>query len=229
MSTPEPRRAAASAAPGRPPTAQEYVLGELRRAITSRRLLPGEPVRQDALAERLGVSRVPLREALKILEGEGQIVYAPHRGYFVAELSMGDFEEVYRIRRLLEAEAARIAVARLTPADLAALEEDHADVVRASAEGDLATMAEANRRFHLGFLELSGLPRLVRLIRLQWDATDAYRALYYGGTQNRERVDHEHRAILDALRERDADRVVALLDEHRDHAIEALREVLDRS
>jgi DNA-binding GntR family transcriptional regulator len=213
----------------RPPTAQEYVLGELRRAITSRELLPGEPVRQDALAERLGVSRVPLREALKILEGEGQIVYAPHRGYFVAELSMSDFEEVYRIRRLLEAEAARVAVPRLSDADLDLLTEAHRQVQAASASSDLAAMAEANRRFHLGLLELSGLPRLVRLIRLQWDATDAYRAVYYRGSRNRERVDHEHRQILDALRARDVDRVVALLDEHRDHAIDELRGVLDSS
>lgn len=212
--------------PRRPPTAQEFALAELRRAITSRELKPGEPVRQDAVADRLGMSRVPLREALKVLEGEGQVVYAPNRGYFVADLSMADLEEVYRIRRVLEAEAAREAVRHLTDADLDALERAHDDVVAAGRAGDLATMAEANRRFHLGFLELSGLPRLVRLVRLQWDATDAYRALYYGGPTNRERVDHEHRDILDALRRRDGEQVVALLDAHREHAVESLRAVL---
>lgn len=212
--------------PRRPPTAQEFALAELRRAITSRELKPGEPVRQDAVADRLGMSRVPLREALKVLEGEGQVVYAPNRGYFVADLSMADLEEVYRIRRVLEAEAAREAVRRLTDDDLAALERAHDDVVAAGRAGEIAAMAEANRRFHLGFLELSGLPRLVRLVRLQWDATDAYRALYYGGTENRERVDHEHRDILDALRRRDSAAVVALLDAHREHAVQALRAVL---
>jgi DNA-binding GntR family transcriptional regulator len=215
--------------PRRPPTAQEFALAELRRAITSRELKPGEPVRQDAVADRLGMSRVPLREALKVLEGEGQVVYAPNRGYFVADLSLADLEEVYRIRRVLEAEAAREAVRRLTDDDLAALEQAHADVVAAGRAGEIAAMAAANRRFHLGFLELSGLPRLVRLVRLQWDATDAYRALYYGGTENRERVDHEHRDILDALRRRDSDAVVALLDAHREHAVEALRAVLGTS
>ncbi len=94
----------------RPPTAQEAVLVELRKEIASGALRPGEQVLQEAIADRLGVSRVPLREALKILEGEGQVVYHPHRGYFVAELSVADLVEVYRIRDLLEAEAVEVGV-----------------------------------------------------------------------------------------------------------------------
>ena len=87
----------------RPPTAQEAVLAEIRRLIVSGELAPGAPVRQEAVAERLGVSRVPVREALKVLEGEGHVVYAAHRGYVVAELSVDDLTEVYRLRELLEA------------------------------------------------------------------------------------------------------------------------------
>jgi len=117
----------------RPPTAQEAVLTELRRAIGSGELRPGEQVLQDALAERFGVSRVPLREALKILEGEGQVVYRPHRGYFVAELDVADLREVYRIRDLLESEAVRVAVPRLTPVDLAAMTSAAAAVDAAAA------------------------------------------------------------------------------------------------
>jgi len=89
--------------PWRPPTAQEAVLAELRRFITTGRLRPGQQIVQDALAVQLGVSRVPLREALKILEGEGQVTYVAHRGYFVTELSLSDLLEVYRIREILEA------------------------------------------------------------------------------------------------------------------------------
>ena len=88
-------------------------MAELRLAIASGDLRPGEQVLQDALAERFGVSRVPLREALKILEGEGQVVYRPHRGYFVAELDLDDLREVYRIRDLLESEAVRVAVPQI--------------------------------------------------------------------------------------------------------------------
>jgi DNA-binding GntR family transcriptional regulator len=211
----------------RPPTAQEAVLAELRRAIVSGRLRPGEQVRQDALAERFGVSRVPLREALKILEGEGAVTYVPHRGYFVAELSLADLEEVYRIRELLEEEAVRAAVPLLTRADL----DDLAALVdaceRAGERGDVEAMTDANRRLHFALYEASGRPRLVRLVRILWDATDVYRALYYAEPDNRARVESEHRAVLAALRRRDADGAVRLLAEHRSHAVAHIRGILD--
>lgn len=114
----------------KPSTAQEAVLAQLRRAIVSGELRPGEPIRQSALAERFGVSRVPLREALKILEGEGQVTYRPHRGYVVTELNMDDLLEVYRIRELLEGEAARRAVPRLSETDIATLGFAAAEVTR---------------------------------------------------------------------------------------------------
>ncbi|MEV4564449.1 GntR family transcriptional regulator [Nonomuraea sp. NPDC049419] len=211
----------------RPPTAQQFVLGELRRAITTGRLRPGAPIRQDALAEELQVSRVPLREALKTLQGEGLVTYEAHRGYFVETLSLDDLREVYRIRELLEEEAVRRAVSRLTDADLARLEAAQDDVERAAAAGDVPAMATANRAFHMTLFDCAGMPRLARLIRTLWDSTDAYRSMYYGDAGNRERVIKEHRATLDALRRRSADDAVATLDVHRAHAVAALAPLLD--
>ncbi|TMR05653.1 GntR family transcriptional regulator [Actinomadura soli] len=208
--------------PRRPPTAQQFVLEEIRRAITSGELRPGDPIRQDALAAELGVSRVPLREALKILEGEGLVAYRVHRGYGVVSLSMDDLREVYRIRELLEAEAVRRAIGELTAADLDRLEEIQRGVERAGEAGDVAGMAAANRRFHFTLFECSGMPRLVRHIRLLWEATDAYRSLYYSDGENRQRVNREHRATLAALHDRDAEKAIASLDEHRAHAVAAL-------
>lgn len=210
----------------RPPTAQQFVLGELRRAITTGRLRPGAPIRQDALAEELQVSRVPLREALKTLQGEGLVRYEAHRGYFVETLSLDDLREVYRIRELLEEEAVRRAVERLADADLDRLEEIQADVERAAAEGDVLAMTTANRQFHMTLFDLAGMPRLSRLIRTLWDATDAYRSMYYAGAPNRERVVKEHRVTLDALRRRDADEAVATLTVHRAHAVAELETLL---
>ncbi|MFI7148842.1 GntR family transcriptional regulator [Nonomuraea sp. NPDC050022] len=206
----------------RPPTAQQFVLEELRRAITTGRLRPGDPIRQEALAEEFDVSRVPLREALKTLEGEGLVTYKAHRGYCVQRLSLDDLREVYLIRELLEAEAVRRAVERLTDAGLAEAERAQAEVERAAAAGDVLEMAEANRRFHMTIFEWSGLPRLVRLIRTLWDSTDAYRSLYYGEEPNRQRVIEEHRATLDLLRRRDAEAVVLVLAAHRAHAVTAI-------
>jgi DNA-binding GntR family transcriptional regulator len=213
----------------RPPTAQQFVLAELRRAITTGRLRPGAPIRQDALAEEFEVSRVPLREALKTLQGEGLVTYEAHRGYFVETLSLDDLREVYRIRELLEEEAVRRAVARLTDADLDRLDAAQEEVERAAAAGDVLVMATANRLFHMTLFECAGMPRLARLIRTLWDATDAYRSMYYGDAGNRERVVKEHRATLDALRRRAADEAVATLDVHRAHAVAELESVLDRA
>ncbi|MQA83741.1 MAG: FCD domain-containing protein [Streptosporangiales bacterium] len=212
--------------PLRPPTAQEFVLSELRQAILSGRLAPGEPIRQDALAEQLGVSRVPLREALKILEGEGQVTYRPHRGYFVTDLSLDDLLEVYRIRQLLEGEAARRAIDRLTEEDLERLAEAQREVDKAGAASDIMAMTTANRRFHFILLEAAGMPRLMRLIRILWDATDTYRAVYLGDERNRQRVSREHDVIVSAVRSGDVELVVRVLDEHRNAAVEVLRQVV---
>ncbi|MFI8828668.1 GntR family transcriptional regulator [Streptomyces sp. NPDC053431] len=211
----------------RPPTAQQFVLEELRRAITTGELRPGGPIRQDTLAARLDVSRVPLREALKTLEAEGLVVHHVHRGYFVAELSLDDLEEIYRIRRLLETEAVRAAL-RNTPDGLVdSLRRIQEEVERAAGAGDVTAMAEANRRFHFALVEASGMPRLVRLIATLWDATDAYRSLYYAQDTHRDLAVHEHRAVISAVTECDEAAAVRWLDEHRDHAVAALREVLD--
>ncbi|MEZ5116282.1 MAG: GntR family transcriptional regulator [Candidatus Nanopelagicales bacterium] len=220
-----PARAAAPRAKAfrRPPTAQEAVLGALRDEIATGVLAPGERIVQDALAERYGVSRVPLREALRILEGEGRVVYHPHRGYVVAALSLDDLREVYRLRELLEAEALRSAVPRLTDADVGALAGVLAEVESAD---DLRDLAEANRRFHFALFEASDRPRLVRLLHQLWDATDAYRAVYFAQPAARRRVDREHRALLRAIRARDADAVVAAQSAHREHSVAALAAVL---
>lgn len=210
----------------RPPTTQEYVLDELRKSIVAGELSPGQPIRQDTIAAGMGVSRVPLREALKTLEAEGQVIYQPHRGYSVAELSLADLLEVYRMRELLEAEAARVASERLTDADLARISDAGQDVESAADEGDLVAMIAANRRFHFALLEPAGMPRLLRVVRTLWDATDAYRAVYYNSGTNRTRVRREHEAIISAAEDRRADDLIHLLAEHRDHAVDALRSTI---
>lgn len=211
----------------KPPTAQEAVLAELRRFIATGRLRPGEQFVQDALAAELGVSRVPLREALKILEGEGQVTYLAHRGYFVTQLSLSDLVEVYRIREILEAEAIRVGVPQMTIEDVDRLEEAMREVQAAAAVADVVTMTQANRRLHFALIEACGLPRLVRIIRLLWDATEVYRSVYYTEPHNRELVETEHHDLVAAAKAGDVARTLQVLDQHRQHAIAALRPVLE--
>ncbi|HYN75166.1 MAG TPA: GntR family transcriptional regulator [Candidatus Limnocylindria bacterium] len=210
----------------RPPTAQEAVLVELRKEIASGALRPGEQVLQETIADRLGVSRVPLREALKFLEGEGQVVYHPHRGYFVAELSVADLVEVYRIRDLLEAEAVQVGVGRATDEQKEAIRLHRLACEAAAERGDLVDMSAANRAFHFAVYETSGMPRLVRMIRLCWDATDVYRSVYYASQSHREAAVREHRAIARAFAAEDAATTVRLLAKHREHAVAAVTDAI---
>jgi len=205
------------------------VLVELRRFIATGILHPGQKIVQDALAAELGVSRVPLREALKILEGEGQVTYAARRGYFVTELSLSDLIEVYRIREILEAEAVTIAVPQMTAHDIDQLEEAERDVRAAAEMADVIAMTAANRRLHFTLIDGCALPRLVWLIRLLWDATEVYRSVYYSGEHSRDLVNAEHLLLIAAVKAGDASTAVLVLTEHREHAVAALRPILEEA
>ncbi|HEY5331983.1 MAG TPA: GntR family transcriptional regulator, partial [Solirubrobacterales bacterium] len=88
-------------------TAAEHAVESLRRTLIAGELKPGERVRQEEIAARLGLSLAPVREALAVLEQEGQLTYQPRRGYFVTELDLADLREIYELRRLVEGRAAR--------------------------------------------------------------------------------------------------------------------------
>jgi DNA-binding GntR family transcriptional regulator len=208
------------------PTAAETVLQQLRVFLASGRLLPGQQLVQEDLAEDLGVSRVPIRESLKILEGEGHVTYHPNRGYFVTELSADDLIELYRIRQILEAEALAQAVLEVSDADIADIESILEQVELAAESGDVERLTEANRAFHFSIIELSGMNRLSRLIRQLWDASDIYRTVYFRDPVNRERVHSEHREIIDALKARDAQALIRAQNSHREQAVAALKPVI---
>jgi DNA-binding GntR family transcriptional regulator len=207
-------------------TIQQQVLEELRRAIVRRELPPGMPVRADAVAERMGVSRIPVREALRVLEAEGLVVSRPHKGVIVTEMSAADLHEVYLLRRLLETEAARRAVPVMSATALAELDRLVGAMDDAMEVPDLTEMSGLNRRFHFTIYDGSNLRQLVRLITMLWNQSDAYRSVYLATEEFRRLAQQEHRAIVDACHARDADAVIALLDEHRRHAEDAITGLL---
>lgn len=220
---------AASAPPAGPGTTSEHVLGALRRAIVAGELRPGQKVLQEVLAERLGVSVAPVREALRTLEQEGQLTYLPRRGYFVTELHVEDLEEIYELRRLLEERAARAALPTLDADALGRIASAAADCVTAARAGDVAAELAANRRFHFGLLEAPGQGHAMRIIRVLWDSTEAYRALYYNAPEERDAAGEAHERIMRALGAGDADALVRELDAHRDRALRVLRRILAAS
>ncbi len=203
------------------------MLRELRRAIMARELKPGDRVGQGEVAERLGVSRVPVREALKVLEAEGQVTYRPHRGFTVTELSLAELEELYLMRRLLESEAVRRAMPGMDEALLGKLWKLLEETERVCAAGNLLGVMEMDREFHLALFERSRLPRLIQSIRLLWQNSEPYRSVFLNDPASRSRARREHRAIVRACEERDAEGAVSALDVHRDNAMADLAAVLD--
>lgn len=209
-----------------PGTAQQHAVDSLRRLIVSGALVPGQRVNQEDVAEAIGLSVAPVREALRVLEQEGQVTYLPRRGYFVTELRLADLREIYELRAMLEARAARHALPWIDDDALGRIGDAARECVDAAAAGDVAAELAANRRFHLAILEAPGQPHTLRVIRLLWDSTEAYRAMYYNSPDERAASIEAHDRILAAVRARDADRLVAELDAHRGRALEVLEEVL---
>ena len=209
-----------------PGTTQQQTLEWLRRAIVAGALRPGERVAQEEVAAQVGVSLAPVRDALRVLEQEGQLTYLPRRGYFVTELRIADLEEIYALRALLEERAVRAALPSLDEDALTRVVLAAKECADAAETADVAGELAANRRFHFGLLEAPEHPHLMRVIRLLWDSTEVYRALYYSSADERHAAIDAHDRILDAARARSVDRLVAELDAHRERALTLLREIL---
>ncbi|HUN49034.1 MAG TPA: GntR family transcriptional regulator [Stellaceae bacterium] len=195
------------------------IADRLRAAILSGALAAGTRVNQDRIAAEQGVSHIPVREALRRLEAEGLVTFAPRRGFFVARLSPEDAEELGEMRAVLEALAIRLAVPRLTAADLAAA----AAAIEAADETDaLAFWSEANWRFHRALYAPCGRPRLMETLETLWRGADRYLRVVWQAAQWQTRSQREHRAILRACRKRDADAAAALVARHVTAATAAL-------
>jgi DNA-binding GntR family transcriptional regulator len=177
-------------------------------------LLPGEKVRQVELAERIGVSRSPLREALRILESEGLLSYEMNRGYVVARLEPGDVAELYRMRALLEHELMR-SIPRPANDVLDVLEKHNETMMAAIGQEDIAEIMRANRDFHFTIFELSPMKQFRREIARLWQLSEGYRHWWWHMPDAAARIDREHRQIIAALRRFDPERLIQLCDAHR--------------
>jgi DNA-binding GntR family transcriptional regulator len=209
-----------------PATAQQHAVQSLRSMIVSADLQPGQRVNQDHVAELVGLSVAPVREALRVLEQEGQVTYRPRRGYFVTELRVSDLREIYELRQLLEERAARRALPTLDQDAFERIALAARDCYDAAAADDVIAELEANRRFHFAILASPDQPHTMRLIRLLWESTEAYRAMYYNSPDERRHSIDAHDRIMAAMRHGDADRLIAELDAHRARALEVLCGIL---
>ena len=207
---------------------REIVFDVLRQAIIDGTLEPGERLMEVQLAEALGVSRTPVREALRQLELEGFIVMVPRKGAYVADLSTKDVADVLEIRGALEALAASLAAERIEEEELELLERLLVESKEAAKAKDIEQMIKIDTRFHDILYQASRNKRLVQIVSNLSEQIQRYRttSLAYPG-----RLIHtlkEHRLLVDALAERNADLSPKLAREHIENVENVILEMLSR-
>ncbi len=201
-------------------TLADVALAELREAIVSGEIPPGTPIRLQEYVDRLQMSSVPIREALRFLEQKGLIERAPHKGVYVTPMSALDLDDTYRIRLDLESRAVRLASERMTDLDRSRITELVDEYAKASLSGDSAAR-DLHGDIHMSLYELSGSKWLLLLLPMLWDNSERYRrlSLPLRGTPE-ERIE-EHRQIVEAVAAGDPDRAEALLRNHLSNSFEA--------
>ena len=182
----------------------------------------GTPLRQDAIAAELGVSRIPIREAMRQLETEGLIVFTPHRGAVVSSLSLSEIEEVFTLRAEIESALLRKAVVAMDAAHVENAAEVLGRYERALRERDVQHYGKLNWEFHATLYDSANRPVTLQIAQRLHQQSDRYVRMQLAYTHWEERAKREHRAILAAARRRDAKRAATLMWDHIMHAGESL-------
>lgn len=210
-------------------TITDAVTDQLRSLILSGEIADGMPLRQDAIAEEMGTSRIPVREALSRLEGEGLVASYPHRGYVVTGLSRDDIQELFDLRAMLEPELLRYAIPRLTPEDIETAEKIIEDYDAAIVSGDIASWGEFNRRFHMTLYNPSNRIKSLRIVRELLVNSDRYARLVLTVGNSVHRAQHDHGALLDLCRQGLVNQAVDLTRYHISRTGDDLISLIDKN
>ena len=204
-------------------TVASMTLDALRDGILHGHYAEGEPLRQDALADELGVSRIPIREALRQLETEGLVTFNPHRGAIVSSLSLAEIEEVFDLRASIEPDLMRRAIPHLTTHQLDQADEVLDRYAVALRTGDVAKWGVLNWQFHATLYAPAARPVTMNLVQRLHQQSDRYLRMQLALTHGETRANDEHRAIAAAARAHDTKRACQLV---RDHIAGAGRSLL---
>lgn len=172
---------------------------ELREAILSGTVAPGERIKQDAVAKKFGVSRLPVREALKELAGEGLVTLERDVGARVTLLDPRELLEIYRLREVIEPMMISAAALRITDAELTEARELDAAGEKCNQDDDVSGYLTNDRAFHTCLLSAAKMPRAFGIVRNLWQTAERYRRVYTILPHRLEISVVEHRMIVEAL------------------------------
>ncbi|MFQ5610555.1 MAG: GntR family transcriptional regulator [Anaerolineae bacterium] len=193
---------------------REQVVNNIRQAIEAGALKPGARLVETAIAEQMGTSRAPVREAIRLLEEEGFVVSIPRKGSFVIKLKRQDIEEIYTLRTALESLAVKLALPHMTPAEIDELEALVNKMRQAAEERDISQLVEWDHAFHERIVDSSHNSRLIRA----WLRMSAQLRLFFSIKDqlydNPHDVVDTHYPIIEALRAGDIELAQKTLVDH---------------
>jgi DNA-binding GntR family transcriptional regulator len=209
-----------------PRTVTSTLVENLRDEILLGELVPGQYIRLEEIAARFDVSTMPVREALRDLEAEGLVTIFPHKGAVVTQLSSDDLLDIYDVRAALEEMATRLAIPHMTQATFNQLFSyiDQMD----SHLGELVTLIKLNHDFHNTLYRASGRRHLCDLIFVQRYRTQHYLHAFISDLGGMPQAQADHRAIIEACQQRDADRAASLVYNHVIHVGQAIVEYIQQ-
>lgn len=182
---------------------RDVVFNTLREAILKGELEPGERLMEIALAQKLGVSRTPIREAIRKLELEGLVVMAPRKGAEVAEITLKDLRDVLEVRKNLEELAVELACKKATEEDIEEMRRAHEEFIKTLSQKDLTVIAEADVKFHDVIYKTTDNKRLIQILNNLREQMYRYRLEYIKDEKKRMIVTDEHLQIIGAIESKD--------------------------
>ncbi len=205
---------------------RDVVFNTLRKAILRGNLEPGERLREIHLADKLGVSRTPIREAIRKLELEGLVVMIPRKGAVVAEITEKSLRDVLEVRRALEALAVRLACEKILDEEVEELKASAKAFEKALETGDVTAFAEADVKFHDIIYRATDNQRLIQLLYNLREQMYRYRVEYLKREDSHEMLLQEHQEIIDTIEQRDEERAVKAVCEHIDNQVVAVSDTI---
>ncbi len=201
---------------------RDVVFNTLRKGILTGELKPGERLMEIHLAKRLGVSRTPIREAIRKLELEGLVTMIPRRGAQVANITEKNLKDVLEVRQALEGLAIALACERITEETKAELEKRLNQVETAMKTKDTSEIASADVAFHDMLVEASGNARLRQLVNNLGEQMYRYRFEYIKDVSKHSQIIQEHRSMFDSIMEKDAKKAAQAVGLHISNQEEAI-------